>query len=154
MRFHQIREVVRWAADYHDRLANLYRLKADGEVSERVRMALGYLAEHEDTMLEVLERYLSEESEHRGILDTWFDEPADIPHTQDPETLAAGNSHDSVQSVLATALATHRNLQDLYSHRAEHATTAAERDFFEALTNGDASEVRRLSRDMQRLEDY
>lgn len=154
MRFHQVRELVSWAADYHARLAAAYTGMAGGDVGERVRMALRYLAEHERAMQTSLERYLDEGSEHRTVLDTWFDEPTDFPHAPVLERLSEDMSCDNMQSVLATALATHRTLQDLYDHRAENAVTRAETEFFEALTNGHEAEVRRLSRDMQRLEDY
>lgn len=154
MRFHQIRELVLWAADYHARLASTYTRQATGDVEDRVRMALRYLAEHETNMQASLEQYLAEGSEHRSVLNTWFDDPADIPHAQVLDQLIASMRCDDVQSVLATALAAHRTLQDLYTHRAEHAVTTAESEFFEALTNGHEGEVRRLSRDMQRLEDY
>ncbi len=154
MRFHQVRELVSWAADYHARLAAAYTGMGGGDVGERVRMALRYLAEHERAMQASLELYLTEDSEHRSVLDTWFDEPTDFPHAPVLERLSEGMSCDNMQAVLATALATHRTLQDLYDHRAANAVTRAETEFFEALTNGHEAEVRRLSRDMQRLEDY
>ncbi len=154
MRFHQVRELVSWAADYHARLASAYTELAGGKVNDRVRMALRYLAEHENGMQASLEQYLDEGSEHRGVLDTWFDDPVDFPHAPVLDRLAQGMTFDDMQSVLATALATHRTLQDLYTYRAGHAVTTAEREFFEALTKGHEGEVRRLSRDMQRLEDY
>ena len=154
MRFHQIRELVSWAADYHARLASTYTDLAGGKVEERVRMALRYLAEHEKGMQASLEQYLDEGSEHRGVLDTWFDDPVDFPHAPVLNRLVEGIPCEDMQSVLATALSTHRTLQDLYAQRAEHAVSTAEREFFDALTKGHEGEVRRLSRDMQRLEDY
>jgi len=154
MRFHQIKEVVRWAADYHTSLADAYVECATGKVDERVRMALDYLAEHEARMQAELARYLSESDEHRAVLDTWFDDPVDIPPAPVREHLLGDLSSESVQSLFGTALAAHRTLQDLYAHRAEHAVSSAEREFFMALTSELESEIRRLCRDMQRLEDY
>ena len=48
----------------------------------------------------------------------------------------------------------HKNLGELYRHRAEAAGTDHEREFFEALANGQMSETRRMVRDMARLQDY
>lgn len=59
-----------------------------------------------------------------------------------------------MQDVLSTALTMHRTLQDLYAHRVERASVEAEREFFASLSSGHEAEVRRLARDMQRLEDY
>lgn len=154
MRFHQVKELVAWAADYHQGLAERYERLAGGDVSDRVRMALEYLAEHERKMQTELARYLEEDSDHRKVLETWFDDPADFPHAPTLDRLTRCMACDTVQDVLATALTMHRTLQDLYAHRIEQASIEAEREFFAALATGHEAEVRRLARDMQRLEDY
>lgn len=154
MRFHQVKELVSWAADYHARLASAYTALAGGKVGERERMALRYLAEHEHAMQASLEQYLEEASEHRSVLDTWFEDPIDFPHEPVFARLLESIPGNDMPSALATALTTHRTLQDLYADRANHAVTTTEREFFESLVNGHKGEVRRLSRDMQRLEDY
>ncbi|APE31955.1 hypothetical protein BOX17_13930 [Halomonas aestuarii] len=154
MRFHQVKELVAWAADYHRGLAEQYDQLASGGVSDRVRMALEYLAEHERKMQSELSTYLEEDGGHRKVLETWFDDPADFPHAPTLDRLAENLACDTVQDALATALTTHRTLQDLYAHRVERASAEAEREFFASLASGHEGEVRRIARDMQRLEDY
>ena len=154
MRFHQVKELVDWAAGYHRRLAEQYSALANGGVDERVRMALEYLAERERKQENDLTGYLGDGSDHSQVLETWFDDPNDFPHPPVLERLPDCIECDSVQSVLATALTAHRTLQDLYTHREELAGGSDEKVFFEALANGHEAEVRRISRDMQRLEDY
>ncbi|RTR05422.1 2-hydroxyacyl-CoA dehydratase [Halomonas nitroreducens] len=117
-------------------------------------MALDYLADHERRMQRDLEEYLADGSDHRKVLDTWFDDPNDFPHAPVLERLPGDIGSTGVENVLATALTMHRTLQDLYRHRAELAGGQAEREFFTALAEGQDAEVRRLSRDMLRLEDY
>ena len=154
MRFHQVKELVAWAAEYHRNLAEQYRQLAASDVSDRVRMALDYLAEHERKMQTELSEYLEEAREHRPVLETWFDDPSDFPHAPTLDRLTQRVACDSVQDVLSTALTMHRTLQDLYAHRVERATAEAEREFFASLAQGHEAEVRRIARDMQRLEDY
>ena len=154
MRFHQVRELVAWAADYHARLADQYTALAAGEVSDRVRMALEYLAARERKLEADIRGYCDDGSDHRQVLDTWFDVPNDFPHAPVLERLPDSVDGDSVQSVLATALTAHRTLQDLYAHRGDLAGAGEERQFFEALSAGHEAEVRRIARDLQRLEDY
>jgi len=113
MRFHQVKELVDWAADYHRRLADQYAALADGEVGERVRMALEYLAEHEQKMQRELIEYRHDGSDHRAVLEAWFDDPADFPHPPVLERLPECIDCSSVQNVLSTALTAHRTLQDL-----------------------------------------
>ena len=155
MRFHQVRELVRWAADYHGRLDEAYAGWAAQEVvGERRRMALDYLAEHERRMQRELEAYFAEGSEHRRVLDAWFDDPEEFPHAPVLERLPEGDDGEDVETVLSTALTMHRTLQDLYRHRVERAGSDPEREFFEALVQAEDAEVRRLVRDIQRLEAY
>ncbi len=154
MRFHQVKELVHWAADYHQRLAEHYAKHAGDDVKERVRMALEYLANHERTLQANLEDYFTDGSDHHAVLDTWFDDPADFPHLPVLDRLPGCMDCESVQDVLATALTTHKTLQDLYRHRADRASIEEEREFFAALAAGHDGEVRRLARDIQRLEDY
>lgn len=154
MRFHQVKELVTWAARYHARLADRYAGLSTESVAERVRMALDYLAEHERKLQADLEGYLTDGSDHRNVLDTWFDDPHDFPHAPVLERLPSSIDCDSVQSVLAIALTAHRTLQDLYEHRIERASGQDEKLFFESLAQGHEAEVRRLARDMQRLEAY
>lgn len=155
MRFHQVKELVDWAAGYHRRLADQYSgLVSDCGPTERVKMALEYLAERERKLEHDLIGYLEDGSDHSSVLETWFDDPADFPHPPVLERLPGCIACESVQSVLTTALTAHRTLQDLYAHRAELAGGDDERSFFEALSNGHEAEVRRIARDIQRLEDY
>ncbi|MGJ7460635.1 2-hydroxyacyl-CoA dehydratase [Halomonas sp. MA07-2] len=154
MRFHQVKELVDWAAGYHRRLAEQYSTLAGGGVDERVRMALDYLAERERKQENDLTGYLADGSDHSKVLETWFDDPADFPHPPVLERLPGCIDCETVQSVLSTALTAHRTLQDLYVHRMELAGGSDEKAFFESLSNGHEAEVRRIARDMQRLEDY
>lgn len=153
MRFHQVKELVRWAADYHGRLEAAYTELA-GDAGDRERMALEYLADHERRMQAELETYFGDGDDHRRVLETWFDDPADFPHPPVLERFPASLSGSGVEALLSLALTQHRTLQDLYRHRAEQAVGGEERDFFEALVQGEDAEVRRLARDMQRLEAY
>lgn len=153
--FKQIRALLQWVADYHAHLKDMYTARgAIGQPDERLRMALGYVAEHEEKMQEELQKYLSTESSHRTIVDTYFEEPVEAPDTplleKDADSLAA----DSVQAVLKTAMDSHKLLKELYDERARHAVGDTERELFDSLSGHYEAEIRRLVRNMQRLEDY
>lgn len=154
MRFHQVREIVSWAADFHAQLAKQYAALAKQSEDERVRMALNYLAEHERKMQHGLVSYLSSDSEHRNVLDTWFNDASELPHPDVLTRLCGCMTCTTIDKVLATALTIHKTLEDMYRHRADNAAIADEEAFFTALAKGHESEVRRLVRDMARLEAY
>ena len=153
--FKQVRDLVQWVADYHAHLRGLYQEKAAANgLGERLKMALSYVADHEESLQSELDQYLTEDSVHKGVLDTWFEEAVDAPEAplleQGPDTLQLR----SVQDVLDTTLASHHLLQALFTQRAEHAVASAETELFNSLANQYEAELRRLVRNMQRLEDY
>ena len=154
MRFHQVREVVSWAVDFHAQLAKQYAALAKQSEDERVRMALDYLAEHERKMQRGLGSYLASDSEHRNVLDTWFSDATELPHPDVLTRLCGCMACTTIDNVLASALTIHKTLEEMYRHRAEDAAIGDEEAFFIALAKGHESEVRRLVRDMARLEAY
>ena len=154
MRFHQVRDIVTWAADFHAQLAGQYHDLAKHCDDERVRMALTYLAGHEHKMQRGLKRYLDSENEHLHVLDTWYSELPDLPHPEVLIGLFDGGDCKTVDQVLAHALKVHQTLGDMYRHRAAESSIDAEQAFFAALANGHEGEVRRLVRNIARLEAY
>jgi hypothetical protein len=154
MRIHQVREVVSWAVDFHEKLAKRYAALAKASQDERVRMALAYLADHDRAMLRGLARYLAADNEHRKVLDTWYTDFAELPHPEVLDCLCGCMQFERVDDVLATALTIHRMLEDMYRQRACAAAIADEEALFTALAAGHNAEVRRIVRDMARLGAY
>lgn len=152
MRFHRVREVIEWAVQTHDGLAHEYERLGCECVDERTRMALRYLSDHERQMQAALARYLAEGSEHRNVLETWFDDTAEFPHPTLVARLCDAVGDKAVEDLLANALAIHKTMEDLYRQRAETAPIGDERDFFTALAASHEAETRRLVRDMSRLD--
>jgi hypothetical protein len=153
MRFHQVRDIVAWACDFHARLAHRYSYQAKRCEHERTRMALSYLAQREHEMQAGLARYLTSDSEHRHVLDTSYNDLTELPHPQALADLSVANCK-SLGSVLANALEIHEMLEDMFTRRSEDAAIDAEKALFAALASGQEAEVRRLVRNMARLETY
>lgn len=152
MRFHRVRELLDWAVATHARLSRDYRAQAKTCDDERVRMALLYLADHEHAMQAGLARYLADDGDHRNALETWFSDTAEFPHPEVVDGLCQRLSGQTVDDVLATALTIHKTLEDMYRQRAATAPIEDERALFAALVAGHEAEVRRLVRDMARLD--
>lgn len=152
MRFHQIREIIEWAVQTHAGLAHAYEQLAKQCSDERSRMALRYLADHEHQMQAALARYLADGSEHRNILETWFDDPTEFPQPTVVARLCDAVGDKAIEDLLANALAIHKTMEDLYRHRVETAAINDEREFFAALAASHEAETRRLVRDMSRLD--
>lgn len=154
MRFHQVRDIVNWAADFHARLAQQYTTEAKSSDDERVRMALTYLAQHEHNMQAGLARYLAPDNHHRNVLDTWYSDLTELPQPDGLCILCDCISCTTVASALTKALETHETLEAMYRHRSRDSAIDAEKAFFASLAGGHEAEMRRMVRDMARLEAY
>lgn len=150
IRFHQIGELLRWIADFHAQQQRCYTEAAESTDDQRVRMALEYLAEHEQTMQSELERYL--EQAHAELLDTWFDDAVALPHTIAVEHQQADHAALDVEDVLATGITVHRTIEALYRQRQVTAPTPEIGELFDALVRHQNAELRRMVRDMGRLQ--
>lgn len=154
-RFHQVRDLVHWAARHHAHLANLYFARATERSSDsRMRMALGYVAEHEERMQKELEQYLDEDNNHQRLLETRFEDIVNVPSPPGEVEALDALGADTVQEALMATLDSHKTLHALYSSRARQAGSDGERELFESLLKQYEAESKRFSRNMQRLDDY
>lgn len=151
MRFHQVREVVDWAMRTHERLADEYEHLGRQCGDERLRMALSYLARHERSRVAALARYAADPA-HEKVLATWFDDTTEFPQPRLVDRLCDTVDGQATHRLLASALAIHQTMEDLYQHRAETAAIDDQREFFSALARSHEAETRHLVRDMGRLE--
>ncbi|MDR5899652.1 2-hydroxyacyl-CoA dehydratase [Halomonas vilamensis] len=153
MRYNQVKDLVVWAADFHARMAKQFSDAAENADAERLKMALTYLANRELRMKTGLEDIFSDGSDHRDVLNTWFDDPTDFPHPPKLEKLAESAGYDSVDVAMKTATEAHKTLQALYEHRAEKAVIEPEEEFFTSLAEGHEAEVRRIVMSLEEFTD-
>ncbi|TVP50802.1 MAG: 2-hydroxyacyl-CoA dehydratase [Halomonas sp.] len=144
MRYNQVKDLVEWAAGFHARMARQYSDAADAAESERLQMALTYLASRELKMKIGLEELFHDNSGHRDVMETWFDDSSDFPQPPELEKLADQSVAYSLEEAMKTATTAHQRLQDLYEHRASHAKVESEEEFFSSLAKGHNSEIRHI----------
>ncbi|WP_346798574.1 2-hydroxyacyl-CoA dehydratase [Halomonas sp. Bachu 37] len=152
-RYNQVKDLVEWAMDYHARMAKQYSDAAEEASSDRVKMALEYLANRELRMQTGLEDIFHDGSDHTQVLETWFDEVGDFPHPPELERIAETANYDNMEAITETALTEHRALRDLYQHRALRANVNPEKEFFNSLAEGHEAEMRRIAASLEELED-
>ncbi|MDN6179659.1 MAG: 2-hydroxyacyl-CoA dehydratase [Halomonas subglaciescola] len=153
MRYNQVRDLVVWAADFHARLARQFGDTAKAAESERLQMALDYLAGEELRMKTGLEAIFADGSDHEEVLNTWFDDAADFPQPPELERLAQYTTFESIEVAMEVSTKAHNALHSLYAYRAEKAVTPAETEFFTALAEGHEAEVRRIVSQLEELND-
>ncbi|WP_249975367.1 2-hydroxyacyl-CoA dehydratase [Vreelandella olivaria] len=152
MRYNQVKDLIEWAAGYHARMARQYSVAAEQTDSQRLTMALTYLASSELKMKSGLEALFHDGSSHREVLETWFDDSGDFPQPPQLEAIAECSIAGSIDAITALAEESHRHLQALYAHRASRAKIEPEEEFFTSLAQGHNAEARKLVASMQEFE--
>lgn len=153
MRYNQVKDLVVWAEGFHQRMARQYSEAADKTENERLTMVLTYLASRELRMQQGLDDLFHDGSDHRDVLETWFDESSEFPQPPELERLTEKSEWNSVDEIARMAVESNRKLQELYEHRASRAAIPPEAEFFKALAEGHEAEIRKLVSSMQKFDD-
>lgn len=152
MRYNQVKDLVEWAAGFHERMARQYSEAADNADNERLQMVLTYLASRELKMKTGLEDLFHDDSGHTEIMETWFDDSSDFPQPPELDKLAEQAVAGSIDEVMKTATTAHQRLQALYEHRAERAKIEPEEEFFNSLAEGHNAEIRHIMASIEELQ--
>lgn len=154
MRYNQIKDLVEWAVSFHSRMARQYSDAADVADNERLQMALSYLASRELKMKTGLEDLFHDNSGHRDVMETWFDDSSDFTHPLELELdrLAELTVTGSIEDAMNVATEAHKRLQELYEHRASHSRVESEEEFFNALAEGHNAEIRHIVASIEELQ--
>ncbi len=153
MRYNKVKDLIEWAEGFHKRMAQQYSDAADNTDNERLQMALTYLASQELKMHKGLEGLFHDGTDHKEVLETWFDESSEFPEPPELEQLADKSINGSVDEITKVAVETHSRLQALYEHRALRARIEPEATFFNSLAEGHEAQARKLVTNMQEFSD-
>ncbi|RUR55769.1 2-hydroxyacyl-CoA dehydratase [Vreelandella populi] len=153
MRYNKVKDLIEWAEGFHKRMAQQYSEAADKTDNERLQMALTYLASQEIQMQKGLNGLFHDGTDHKEVLETWFDESSDFPEPPELEQMAEKSVEGSVDEITRAAVETHTRLQKFYEHRALRSRIEPEATFFNSLAEGHEAQTRKLVTSMQEFED-
>jgi rubrerythrin len=152
MAFRQVKDLLVWIHDFHARLGEQYAQLAEEQQSERMRMALTFLADRERRMSEGMLAYLEDGDE--GLLTTWLIDSQEFGHPSVLERIPRCMGCHDTRDILANVMMAHQTLKDMYRLRAELASIPQETELFERLAEQQDAEARLQTRDFARLEMY
>lgn len=152
MAFRQVKDLLVWIHDFHVRLGEQYAQLAEEQQSERMRMALTFLADRERRMSSAMLAYLEDGDE--GLLTTWLIDSQEFGHPSVLERIPRCMGCHDTRDILANVMTAHQTLKDMYRLRAELASIPQEIELFEQLAEQQDAEARLQTRDFARLEMY
>lgn len=146
-----IKDILDWTRNLHVQLEEVYRTTSDETDSERTKMLLSYVADHEAKLAEAIEHY--EKDVTVNMIDTWVqDYIMKNPFMQGMMTSLkfAGMSGDEI---LNATLSSHQHLINLYKDLAESAQTKQLQELFENMQSLEMHELMRMVHTTERFND-
>lgn len=133
MAFHQVKDLLQWIIDFHEKLGNQYRHLSEAQTDERMKMTLDFLADREERMHHSMVAY--RKTADAGLLDTWLIDSQEFVHPRLLDRIPRCLNCQDVQDILANVLTAHQTLKDMYRLRAQLAQVPEEKNLFEELAN-------------------
>ncbi len=150
MAFHQVKDLLQWIIDFHEKLGSQYRHLSEAQTDERMKMTLSFLADREERMHHSMVAY--RKNADSGLLGTWLIDSQEFVHPHLLNRIPKCLDCQDVQDILANVLTAHQTLKDMYRLRAQLAQVPEEKKLFEELADNQEAEARLQTRDVARFE--
>lgn len=151
MQIETLHDVLRWTQEFHRQLAVCLVHCEKRSESERVRLLLKYLAEHETKLADVVERF--DTSASLGVLNTWVCEYIErypiVKHTGCEQGFTGMGTAEIIKALEHQ----HAQVIGLYRHLQSRVGTPSAQELLESLVSLEEHEAFRMNHGANRLED-
>lgn len=151
MQIDTFRDIIHWTRAYHQQLAESLKNSSSAHQSERARMLLDYLAEHEAKLSDAIGAF--EKSDNLKALNTWVMEYLNKTDIKPQNEVNAPFSSLSTEEIINSVEAEHTKIIELYKFLAGRAVATPAVDLLEELAALEEHEAMRLSRASNTLSD-
>lgn len=151
MQVETLNDIIDWSREVHQYLAERVSQDAAAQQNERAKLLMNYLADHERTLSQLLQRF--EDTADAKALNTWCYE---FIHNRASKLATKQNrsfSEMGTEEMIASVMAKHELILELYRHLAEQADTASVKELLDQLISLEAHESMRMVQGANRLED-
>ncbi|NCO50697.1 MAG: aminoglycoside phosphotransferase [Deltaproteobacteria bacterium] len=151
MRFEQTLTILRkLTPDYHRAVSRFYQLRAEGEVSPRVRLMLDYLIDHELNRALALKEFCEETPPH--TLDQWI-KGLEMRFPEARADLLSAETDQNLDHLICAAIGYKTPLIHYFEHLLDHCTEKKTANIFLTLKNQEEKAMKRMVRHAQGLAD-
>jgi len=151
MQVETLRDVLHWTREYHQCLADCLQDSVDQNESERAKMLLKYLGEHEQKLVTVLEGF--EKGADENALNTWcyeyFDKHPVIRHQQ----CECPFSELGTTEIMTEITTLNQQVIELYRYLQSRAESEGGKELLSQLSELEKHEAMRMVTSANRLED-
>lgn len=151
MQVETLKDVLHWTREFHKHLANCLEHCVDKNESERAKLLLNYLGEHEHKLENALAKF--EETSNESVLNTWCYEYLDKHPIKRHQQCDAQFSQLKSTEIITEIVNLHQQVIDLYSYLHSMAVTPSYKELLGQLVELEKHEVMRIVHTANRLED-
>jgi hypothetical protein len=151
MKTETVKDILQWTAAFHREIAACLRQCEDETHSERVRLLLDYLQQHEQRLAHVVERF--EGTSDMDELNTWcFEFIQD--NALEPRAACLSDAHkDDVEALFMDVMNQHRQLIELYRYLDGRFGHSPAHGLLEKLIDLEQHEAMQMSQSANRFRD-
>jgi DNA integrity scanning protein DisA with diadenylate cyclase activity len=151
MQVENLRDILDWTIDFHQQLSLCLADCANKNESERAKLLLDYLAQHEQRLTKVIMKF--EKTASSNALNTWCYEYLDKhPIVKHKHTDAPFSDLNTLQ-ITEIVIHMHQQVITLYRDLAAQTVVNSAHDLLEELLSLEEHEAMRMSQSANRLED-
>ncbi|MEZ5529131.1 MAG: ATPase [Porticoccaceae bacterium] len=151
MQVETLKDVLHWTSRFHENLSEVLQLSSVETTNTRIQLLLGYLAEHEHKLAQVLEQF--ELTGNKNALDTWCYEYLDkTPIIQQKIGPHIFDDIDEDQIMLSVTTQ-HQQVIELYRYLLGRADIEPAKELLESLVSLEEHEAMVMSQAANRLHD-
>ena len=143
MQIDTFRDIIHWTRAYHQQLADCLSNSSTGQSSEKARILLDYLAEHESKLSDALRAF--EETDNLKALNTWVMEFLNKKPIKPLNELGAPFENLPAEEIISKIEEEHSQIVELYKFLASRAVATPAVDLLEELAALEKHEAMRLS---------
>lgn len=151
MQVETLKDVLHWTTEFHQHLSKCLAHCATQNDSERAKMLLDYLADHEKKLTHVVSRF--EETGDSNALNTWCYEYVNKHPIVQHEYCNAPFSDLDAAQIMSVIVNQHQQVIELYRYLAERAGIPSAKELLEDLWSMEEHEMMRAVQAANRFED-
>ncbi|WP_273182808.1 MULTISPECIES: ATPase [Methylophaga] len=151
MQVETLRDVLHWTSDFHQHLTACLKHCVDSNESERAKMLLKYLSEHEEKLAHVIHEFETKGDEH--ALNTWCYEYLNKNPIVQHHHCDAPFSQLSTTEIMRVIIDQHNQVIELYRYLHDRADIPSAQELLEMLKSFEEHEMMLMVQSANRLED-
>lgn len=151
MKIETLKDILHWTKEFHQHLSQCLSHCADKNTDERAKMILTYLADHEASLMKVINSFEASGDEH--ALNTWSYEYINkqpiVQHVYCDSPFA---ELDALQ-IMEVIVDQHQQVIQLYRYLASQAVIPSAQEMLESLRSVEEHEMMRMVQSANRFSD-